>query len=213
MMTDISSFFQLGWKNLWKEKILWLFSALVLVQPLVSFLFPFQNFLNVVASLISLPLLYISYTGTTYVAYHITVGNPVSIQEAFQASRKFFWRVIASSCLFSLFFIVFIILCVLLVFVFYFKRPLHLLDYSRYFFLISMLLSVFMAPWHFLVAEVVVNDSKIGKSMENAWDLFIENLAVLFVIGIILSSILYALDITISMATILVQYNFDFTGD
>ena len=70
-----------------------------------------------------------------------------------------------------------------------------------------------MAPWHFLVAEVVVNDSKIGKSMENAWDLFIENLAVLFVIGIILSSILYALDITISMATILVQYNFDFTGD
>ena len=95
---------------------------------------------------------------------------------------------------------------------FYFKRPLHLLDYSRYFFLISMLLSVFIAPWYFLVAEVVVDNSKIGKSMENAWDLFIENFAVLFVIGIILSSILYALNITISMATMLVQYNFDFTA-
>lgn len=219
MMTDVFTFFQLGWKNLWKEKTLWLFSALLFVEPLVRLVFPIQkvptflpSLLNLVASFIFLALAYISFIGTTYVAYSIAADTPVSVQETFQASKKFFWRVIASSCLFSLFFIVFIVLCVLLVFVFYFKRPLHLLDFSRYFFLISMLLSVFIAPWYFLVAEVVVNNSKIGKSMENAWDLFIENFAVLVVIGVVLSIIWYVVNIIISTAAILIQYNFDFTA-
>jgi hypothetical protein len=219
MMSDISLFFRCGWENLWKEKLLWLFSSLVLIDPLLRFLIPTQtsnNFLlsllNLVASFVFLAVTFISYIGTTHIAYSVAADNPVNIQEAFQASKKFFWRVFGSTCLFSLFFILFFVLCFLSVFIFYFRRSPQSSDYSYFFFFTSMFFYIFAAPWYFLLAEIVVNDSKIGKSMENAWDLFIEHFAVLVVIGIILSSISYAVNITISMATMLVQYNFDFTA-
>ena len=129
-MSDISLFFRLGWENLWKEKILWLFSSLVLIDTLVRFVIPIQtshnfllSFLSLVVSFIFLVLMFISYTGTTHVAYSIVTGNPVGIQETFQAAKKFFWRAFGSTCLFLLFFIVFLILCLSPVFIFYFKRP------------------------------------------------------------------------------------------
>jgi hypothetical protein len=217
MMSDISLFFRRGWKNLWKEKILWLFSALFLAAALISFITPTQNLLSAilyfVGNLISLTLVYISNIGITYVAYFIAAGNPVSIQETFQVSRKFFWRVIASSCVFFLFFIVFfLLLCLLPVFIFYFKRLPQLSGFSNYFFFISIFLPIFSAPWYFLLAEIVVNDSKIGKSMENAWDLFIENFAVLVVIGFILSIMLYAINVTLGVTTLLIQNDFDFSA-
>jgi hypothetical protein len=219
MMTDISSFFQLGWKNLWKEKLLWLFSGLVLIDPLLRFLIPTQtsnNFLlsllNLVVSFVFLVVTFISYTGTTYVAYSIAAGNPVSIQETFQVAKKFFWRTFSSTCLFSLFFILFFVLCFLSIFIFYFKRSPQSSDFSYFFFFISMFFSIFAAPWYFLLAEIVVNDSKIGKSMENAWNLFIENFAVLAVIGIILSIMLYAINVTLGVTTLLIQNDFDFSA-
>ena len=219
MMTDIFTFFQLGWKNLWKEKILWLFSSLVLIDPLLRFFIPTQtsnNFLLslliLVVSFVFLALMFISFTGTTYVAYFIATGNPVSIQETFQAAKKFFWRAFGSTCLYFLFFILFFVLCFLLVFIFYFKRFPQSLDVSYLFFFISMFFSIFAAPWYFLLTEIIVNDFKIGKSMENAWNLFIEKFVVLAVIGIVLSSIWHVVNIIIGTAAILIQYNFDFTA-
>jgi hypothetical protein len=219
MMSDISLFFRRGWENLWKEKILWLFSSLVLIDPLVRFVIPIRSnnnpllsLLNFVISLIFLALMLVSYTGTTYVAYSITVGNPINIQETFQVGRKFFWRVIASSCSYFLFFIIFFVLCLSPVFIFYFKRPPQFSDFSRYYFYISIFLSVFTASWHFLLAEVVVKDSRIGKSLENAWDLFIENFAVLAVIGITLSIMTQVVNVAVTTVTILIHYDFDFSA-
>lgn len=216
-MSDISLFFRRGWENLWKEKILWLFSSLVLIDPLVRFVIPIRNnnnlllsLLNFVISLIFLALMFIGYTGATYVAYSISIGNSVGIQETFQAAKRFFWRTLGSTCLFSLFFILFLILCLLPVFIFYLKRPPQISDFSRNFFFISMFLSVFTALWYFLLAEVVVKDSGIGKSLENAWDLFIENFAVLAVIGITMSIVGQVMNVTVTTTIILIHYDFDF---
>ena len=103
-MSDISLLLKHGWENIWKDKTLWLFSALVLVEPLFLLVFPNQkntelpsSFLVLAENFIFLSLVFISNMGTTYVAYCIMAGNPVNIQTTFQAVRKFFWRVVASA--------------------------------------------------------------------------------------------------------------------
>ena len=79
-MSDVSLLLKRGWENIWKEKLLWLFGGLLLLEPLVQFI-PIQNstgltlsFLRLVKSFISLLLTTSSYTGVTYIAYCIAIG-------------------------------------------------------------------------------------------------------------------------------------------
>ena len=67
-MADIFFFIQQGWKNIWKQNTIWLFSLLV---PLYEFLlvFPIKKeanslwpFLSVAKGIISFALVYITFT-------------------------------------------------------------------------------------------------------------------------------------------------------
>jgi hypothetical protein len=218
-MSDITSFFQRVWKNIWKEKILWLFSGLCFISRIIFLISPNQKGLGLLlfclflfGSFVSIYLSYAGGIGVTYIASRIIVGNPVNIQMVFQAIRKFFWRVVASTLLFSLFFGLFVILCLGLFFILFIKKLPQYSDLPLIYFIVSIPLSFFIAPRYFIFSEIIVSDSSIGKSMENAWNLFIDNFVALAVIGIILSSIFYIANVTIGILIILFQYNFDFSA-
>jgi len=218
-MSEISSFLQRGWNNIWKEKILWIFSALILVDPLIRLVFPLQkssallpSFLNLVISFVSLYLLYVRIIGVTYIVYWETIGNPVNIHTVIQKVRNLFWQVVTSTFLFFLLVALCIALCLVMVSIVFMTKPLQFSDTPRILNLAMLALSIFSAPQYFLLAEIIVNDSGIRKSIEAAWELFLENFVKLTKIGIILSIIWYGINLVISTTTILIQYNFDFAA-
>jgi hypothetical protein len=218
-MSDITSFFQRVWKNIWKEKFLWLFSGVFFISQIPLFITPNQKSLGLLLSCLffvgSFISIYLSYTGrigVTYIASRIIAGNPVNIQMVFQATRKFFWRVVASTLLFSLFFGLIVVVCLGLFFTIFIKKLPQFSDLPLIFFIVSIPLSFFMAPRYFIYSEIIVSDSGIGKSMENAWNLFIENFVTLAVIGFILSSVFYIANVTVGTLIILFQHNFDFSA-
>jgi len=214
-MSDITLFFQRSWENLWKEKLLWLFSALLLVVPLIRLIIPIQksvdfvsSFFNLAESFVSFFLVFVSYTGVAYVAYCIITRNPINIQTALQGVEKFFGRIVASTFLYFLILSPF--LC--LAFIFSFKQPPQISDFSHGFFFVSIPLSIFTALWYFLFAEIIMNDSSIRKSVKTVWSVFTDHFTVLAGIGIVLASTWYVINVTIGMAAILTQYNFDLTA-
>ena len=214
-MSDISLLLQRGWENIWKDKTIWLFSALILIDPLVHLVFPIQKIVDLPSSLLSLAvsfasffLTFISFTGVSYVAYCIAIGNPVNLQTAFQIAKKIFWRVVALTFLLFLFFAP----CLCLVFILSFKKPPQIVDFSHNISFTLFPLSIFAAMWYFLLTETIANDSGIRKSMKTAWAVFTHNFSVLAIIGVILAGALYATNISISIITMLVQNNFDFTA-
>ena len=122
-MSDISLLLQHGWNNIWKDKTLWLFSALPLVSTLIRLGTPNQEnvnltsvLLSLVPFLISLYVMYIGYAGVAYVAYCIAIGALINIQSAFQAAGKLFWRTVALILLSFLFLAPFVCLVFVLSF-------------------------------------------------------------------------------------------------
>jgi hypothetical protein len=210
MATQISSLLKHGWENLWKNKVLWLFSSLVLIEPLARLIVPIQksddlpsSLFDLVASLASIYFTILSIAGVAFVAYCIAIANPVGFQTAFQASKRLFWRIVALS------FLVLILLVPYICVIAFSFRQLLQIDIRHNFFFISILLSVFAAMWYFPITETIANSSKIGESLKTAWALFIHNFVNLAIIGLLLISILRVMGISISMALMLVQNNFD----
>lgn len=214
-MSDITSLFQRVWKNIWKEKILWLFSGLYFISQITLIFSPTQKELGLLllclllfGFLITIYLSYAGSIGVTYIASRIIVGNSVNIQMVFQAIGNFFWRVVASILLFSLF----VVVCLGLFFILFIKKLPQFSELPLIIFIVSILSSFFIAPGYFIFSEIIVSDSGIGKSLENAWNLFIDNFVVLAAIGFILSSIFHIANVTIGALIILFQHNFDFSA-
>jgi hypothetical protein len=219
MMSDISLFLQRGWNNIWKEKILWAFSALNFAYPLIRLVFPIQKADGLLSSLSNLViisvliyLIFVRIIGVTYILYWKTVGNSINILTVFQKIRNLFWRIATSTFVFFLFFALCIALCLAMASMVFMTKPLEFSDIPWTLNLSLRVLSIFSAPYYFLLAEIIVNDSGIRKSIESAWDLFLENFVNLATIGIILSIIWYGVNLVISTTTILTQYNFDFAA-
>ena len=209
-MSDILFLLQRGWKNIWKEKGLWVFSALILIGPLVRLIMPIQKSADLISSFINLAtsaLTFISYAGATFVAYCIVVRKAVIIKEAFQVATKSFWRVIGSSFLFLLF-IAAPFLC--LVFMLSFKQYRQSSDFAHSFFFASILLSFLTAMWYFSLTEIVMRNSGIVMSLKSAWGIFKDHFAVLAVIGILITFLWHIANMIVGITTILIQYNFDF---
>src|SRR4030095_13419969 len=104
-MADVFLFIRHGWENIWKQKTVWLFSALVILNQLFNVfqtkrpteLFPSLIFL--VTSCFLLILYYVGYIGVRYLVYCSLIGEPATIQETLFAVRKFFGRVLGCSCI------------------------------------------------------------------------------------------------------------------
>src|SRR5260221_13746767 len=102
-MADVILFIRHGWKSILKQKTIWLFSAL----PILNQLFDvfqvkrptalFQSLIFLFASLIFFILSFFSYIGVPYLAYCFLIGKPATIQETMSAVKKFSGRVIGCS--------------------------------------------------------------------------------------------------------------------
>jgi hypothetical protein len=211
MASEISSLLKRGWNNLWKNRILWLFSGLALIASILRLIIPNQksddlpsSFLNFMISLTSFYFTVIGDAGTSFVAYCIAIGNPVDFETAFQASRRLFWRIVGLT--FLLLLLVAPFACVL---VFAFWRFMQIKDIPHDIYLAAIPLSIFSALWSFTITEMIANNSRIGTSLKTAWTVFTDNFVKLAAIGLLLIGVSRVVDLSIGMATMLVQNNFD----
>jgi hypothetical protein len=210
MALQITLLLKHGWENLWKNRVLWLFSGLVLVEPLLRLIIPVPNseslassISNLVVNLVALYFTILSIAGVAFVAYHTAIGSPVDFQTAFQASKRLFWRVVGISFLLAVFLLPYF--CIL---GFSFNQILRS-DIRYNFFFIPIFLSIFTAMWYFPVIESIATDSKVGESLKTAWTIFIRNFVSLTIISLLLVILLRVIGIASGMVMILVQNNFD----
>ena len=213
MVSEITLLLQRGWINLWRNKILWAFSFLVLIDPLLRLIIPISQSENLPSALFFLVLSvafvyfsFMSYAGVYFVAYCTAIGRPVNFKTSFQASTNLFWKIVGITFLLVLF----VSPCLFTVFIFSFKEPFQIADLAHNFFLLSIPLSIFVAMWYFPITEIIANNTKIGKSLKIAWTIFTYNFLILAIIGLGLATASYAINISISIVTMLVQNGFDF---
>src|SRR5215207_5173238 len=104
-MTDVVLFIRHGWKNIWQQKTIWLFSSLPILNQLFNVFQVkrptdlFSSFVSLIASFIFIILFYVSYIGVPYLAYCFLIGKSVTVPETLSAVKKFSGRVIGCSCL------------------------------------------------------------------------------------------------------------------
>lgn len=214
-MSDVSSLLRNGWGNIWKNKILWGFSFLVLIEPVIRLVIPNQRsgdlptiLFNLSVSITSFYLLFISDAGVSYISYCIAIGEPVNVQTAYQISKKLFWRIVGLT--FALLLIV--SPCICIVFLLSFKQPPQIADFAHNFFFTLTPLSVFSAVLYFAITETIANDSKIGKSLKAAWNVFTYHFASLAIIGLLLAIVSYTVNVSIGATIMLAQNGFDFSS-
>jgi hypothetical protein len=203
-----------GWKSIWKQRNIWLFSAITILSPLYNVvqvkrpteLLP--SLIALTASLIFLYLFYVSYIGVPYLAYSYLIGKPVSIQETLSAVKKFSGRVIGCSCL------GFLVISPILfwVLVISINNSTHRLEISNNTILALMPLSVFAALIQFTIVGFFENDWGIRKSLGQAWGLFKSHFGVLAILGLILAIIFRVYSVVSGVLTVLIQSGFDLTS-
>jgi hypothetical protein len=213
MATEISSLLLHGWENLWKNKVLWIFSFFILINPLLRLIIPGPKNENLLPALLFLALsvasiyfTFMSHAGISYVAYCIAVSEAVDLKTAFQNASDVFWRVVGI----TFFLLLLISPCMITLYIATYKEPFQLANLSRSLFLLSIPLSIFTAMWFFPITECVANDSKIGQSLKTAWNVFTHHFISLAITGLVLAFLFYMLNVSINMLAMLVQNHLDF---
>ena len=209
-MADISSFLKTGWENIWKNKFLWGFSFLILIEPIARIFIPYQtntdlftSLLSLVISLVFLYLSILSLAGVSFISWRVAVGELVSLKVAYQASKHISPRI--AGLIFSLFLILSPFICA--VFIYSFKYPPQVTDFAHNFLLISIPLSAFSAIFYFSLAEIIIHDSKVGKSLKAAWTVFSRHFGVLIFIGLLLAITSYLINVIFGAGLMVAQNN------
>ncbi|MAT41392.1 MAG: hypothetical protein CL609_03550 [Anaerolineaceae bacterium] len=212
-MADVFLFVRHGWKSIWKQKTIWLFSVLPFLN-LVFIDFQVGRDADLLPQLIAsifgffLSILYfVSIIGVPYLAYRFLIGESATIQETLSAVKKFFGRALGCTCL-GVLVLSPIFLWVLATSI---DRSIRGLEYSDYINLVFLPLSIFSSLWTFTFAAFFENDWGIRKSLDKAWKLFKSHFSVLAVLGLMLEIIFYAFSILSDILTVLIQSGFDIT--
>ncbi len=185
-MTDIFLFLQQGWKNIWKQNIIWLFSSLALIQQLLSTIPVNENssllwqFLALVEKGILGILSFISSIGVSYLAYRYVLGKPTTIKETFSAVKKVFVRVI-----------------VLDIFIIFISSPLlcwaiyvsmdevtSTVQLAETIILVFLPFSIFDSIYDFSVFGFFSDNFLVPQSLKKAWGIFAKHFSVLAALGI-----------------------------
>ncbi len=213
-MADVFLFMRHGWKSIWKQKSIWLFSLLPILNQ-ISNVFQvkrptdlFSSFVSLAAGIIFIFLFYVSYIGVPYLAYSFLIGESVSIQETLSAVKKFAGRVIGCSCLgfLALSPLLFLVLAVSI------NSSTRTLEISNTIAVALLSLSIFTALWQFTIVAFFENDWGIRQSVEKAWYLFKSHFGVLAVLGLILTIIFKVYSAMSGTLTVLIQSGFDVTS-
>jgi len=190
-MADVFLFIRHGWKNIWKQKTIWLFSMLPILNQLFNtfraerttdFL---PSFIFLMASFVFIILIYISFIGVPYLAYCFLIGKSATIQETLSAAEKFSGRVIGCSCL-------------------------GIIAFSPVF-LLALAVSTNNST-QFTIVSFFENDWGIRQSLDKAWHLFKSNFGALSILGLILVITFRAYSAMSITLTVLIQSGFDITS-
>jgi len=213
-MADVFLFIRHGWKNIWKQKTIWLFSMLPILNQLFNtfraerttdFL---PSFIFLMASFVFIILIYISFIGVPYLAYCFLIGKSATIQETLSAAEKFSGRVIGCSCLgiiaFSPVFLLALAVST--------NNSTHALQLSNKTILILLPFSIFAAVPQFTIVSFFENDWGIRQSLDKAWHLFKSNFGALSILGLILVITFRAYSAMSITLTVLIQSGFDITS-
>jgi len=183
-MKDIVFFITQGWKNIWRQRTIWLFSVISLFLSLGS-LIKIEYKLNLfwlIFSLLELTVILVlsivSSIGIPYLAYCFSIGNIVTFLETLSATRNFFWRFVGSSIL--VFLVVSPFICwVLISSINNSTFP----QFSDKALLLLFPLSLFSAMWDFTIFGFFAYDLNIRQSFKKAWILFFNHFSHLVVLG------------------------------
>lgn len=210
-MDNALFFIQNGWKNIWKQKTIWIFSLFTLfsLSSLNDSIKQISNLLIwtpivLFAGLCSV----ISFIGVPFAAYSFSIGNEVKVKEAFAAIKKNFWRAIVGwSCLGVFMLIPFFILLLILA-----KNLSQILGISDVVNLISLPFILFAAVGPFMMFGMFANDWGFWRSVKHALNLVFENFPFLAILGVILSFIRWAFTVAIGMLVVFFQSGFDISS-
>lgn len=210
-MTDMFLFMRHGWKSVWKQKTIWLFSALPIFSQLFN-IFRIDRDANLLLLCISsilgfifIILSFISTIGVPFLAYRSLIGAPATIQETLSAVKKFSGRVIGCSCLglLALSPIIFWILATSI------DNSTRTLELSNNINLVILPLSIFAALGQFTITTFFEKDWGIRQSLAQAWNLFTSHFGVLAILGLILTVIFNVYLVMSGILTVLIQSGFD----
>lgn len=211
MTSEIASLLQDGWKNLWKNRIIWLFGFVGLIDPLLSLYDPFPEItdltsasINLAAGLVVFYLLLLGSVGVSFIAYGSAIEKQVNLETAFRASQNLWWRCLAVSVLLLVF-----VAPVIGILAFSLWQFFAIRDVDRVLVLAVVPLSMFTAVWYFAIAETIANNTKVIQSLTSAWTVFTRNFAPLATMGLLLIIGLRVMILIISMAVIFIQNKFD----
>ena len=213
-MAEVLLFIQHGWQNIWKQKTIWLFSALPVIGQLVlpDYDRREQNLvllcLYLMVSILTIVVSVVSFIGVPYLAYCFSIGKSATIQETLLAIRKFAGRIIGCSVLAVLL----LLPCFFLVLAIAFKDADHPLPVSNIAILVFLPLSIFGCLWNFSIFGFFENDWGIRKSIEHAWSLFTAHFGALALLGVLIVVILRISSAMAGAVAVLIQSGFDVTS-
>lgn len=202
---------QQGWRNIWKQNIIWLFSSLTLLQQLISIIPVNQNsgllwqFLILAEKAFLLVLSLTSSIGVSYLAFRFTTGKPANIQETLLAVKEFFAKVIVLG--------IFIVLIAspFLCWAFYISidESTHTLQLAGTTILAFLPLSIFSAIYEFSVFGFFSDNLLVPQSLKKAWLVFVKHFAVLAALGMTFAIITMIYLVVSGIFTVLLESNFN----
>jgi len=210
-MSEIFALMHLAWKSMWKQKNIWLFSALPVAAQLFpsNRLGPDSSFLQIIFILLNILVLILFWLagtiGVPYLSYRFTIGKPATIRETLVAIRRFSGRVLKLSC----FSVIALIPCLFSVWVISAQNSRPLINFSNNLVLAALPISIFTAFWDFSIVGFFVGDLKIRESIKNAWALYAKHFSFLAMTGIILAIVFSVLRVAAAILTLLIQSRFN----
>jgi hypothetical protein len=210
-MNDVFFFLRQGWKNIWQQRAIWLFSAL---PELNSFTRVLQNrqpteslwiLVSLAGSILTLILFITGTIGVPYLAYRFSTGKPVTSREALSAVGEFGVRLILSGCLGFLV----IAPCFLLALGLSLDTSTQPPQLLNRFFVLILPLSLLSAMFHFPLFEFFAKDAGIPQGIRESWKLFASHFRVLAVLGILFAGVYQVMYAASGLLTVLLQSGFD----
>lgn len=164
-MSEIFALMHLAWESIWKQKNIWLFSAL----PVAAQFFPsnrpepdssFLQILFILLNSLVFILFWLAGTiGVPYLSYRFAIGKPATIGETLMAIRKFSGRVLKLSCLT----VIVLIPCLFSVWVISAQNSRPLVSFSNNLALAALPISIFIPLWDFSIAGFFARNLKIRE--------------------------------------------------
>ncbi len=212
MIRTIANFFINGWRNLWKEKLLWLFAVLGMIYPLFVMFFKSDNSQrSLIIKVLDFifPVFYIfSEIGITHILNQILTDQNRDIKDSFLAVRKYFWRFegtwILSLVLVSPFLCGTIFLLA--------NGSISMQGYEQNLYFLILPFSFFSALQYFWYAEIIFKNSGVFTGLKTAWRVFIHHFGLLAIMGFILQLSTLGVYNVIGIPLFLIQNNFNLSS-